>query len=31
VPKDLMRPMLSQALGVDAAAIDLTYPGEVNG
>jgi hypothetical protein len=31
VPKDLMRSMLSQALGVAAGAIDLTYPREVNG
>jgi hypothetical protein len=30
VPKDLMRSMLSQALGVAAGAIDLTYPGEAN-
>ncbi len=26
VPKDLMRGILGQALGVDSAAIDLTYP-----
>jgi len=26
VPKDLMRGILGRALGVDSAAIDLTYP-----
>jgi hypothetical protein len=26
VPKDLMRTILSDVLGVDAEAIDLTYP-----
>ena len=31
VPKDLMRSMLSQALGVAPGAIDLTYPGEATG
>src|SRR5690348_4392079 len=30
VPKDLMRSMLSQALGVPAEAIGLTYPREVS-
>ncbi len=28
VPKDLMRGILGQALGVDSTAIDLTYPAE---
>ncbi len=28
VPKDLMRGILGQALGVDSAAIDLIYPAE---
>jgi hypothetical protein len=28
VPKDLMKAMMEQALGVPAQAIDLTYPGE---
>jgi hypothetical protein len=28
VPKDVMCAILGQALGVDAAAIDLRYPGE---
>ena len=29
VPKDVMRAILGQALGVDAQAIDVSYPGEV--
>ena len=29
VPKDLMRGILGQALGVPADTIDLTYPSEV--
>jgi hypothetical protein len=28
VPKDLMRSILSDALGMDSQAIDLTYPRE---
>jgi molybdopterin/thiamine biosynthesis adenylyltransferase len=28
VPKDLMRGMLSNELGVDAALIDITYPAD---
>jgi hypothetical protein len=28
VPKDLMRAMLSNELGVDAALIDITYPAD---
>jgi hypothetical protein len=28
VPKDLMRGILGQTLGVDSDAIDLTYPSE---
>jgi hypothetical protein len=31
VPKDLMRAILGQALGVDGQAIDLTYPSEAGG
>jgi hypothetical protein len=30
VPKDLMRGILGQALGVPPDAIDLTYPSEAN-
>jgi hypothetical protein len=30
VPKDLMRGILEQALGVPADTIDLTYPSEAN-
>jgi hypothetical protein len=30
VPKDLMRAILSQALGVDPQAIDLSYPSEID-
>ena len=29
VPKGVMRVILGQALGVDAQAIDVSYPGEV--
>jgi hypothetical protein len=29
VPKDLMRAILGQALGVDPQAIDLNYPSEI--
>jgi hypothetical protein len=29
VPKDLMRAMLGQALGVAAQAVDLRYPSEI--
>jgi hypothetical protein len=28
VPKDLMRGMLSNELGIDAALIDITYPAD---
>jgi hypothetical protein len=31
VPKDLMRAILGQALGVDGQTIDLTYPSEAGG
>ena len=31
VPKDLMRGMLSNELGVDAAIIDITYPADLPG
>ena len=31
VPKDLMRGMLSNELGVDAAIIDITYPTDLPG
>ena len=31
VPKDLMRGMLSNELGVDAALIDITYPADLPG
>ena len=31
VPKDLMRAMLSNELGVDAALIDITYPADLPG
>jgi molybdopterin/thiamine biosynthesis adenylyltransferase len=31
VPKDLMRGMLSNELGVDAALIDITYPADQPG
>jgi hypothetical protein len=31
VPKDLMRAILGQALGIDGETIDLTYPSEVGG
>jgi hypothetical protein len=29
VPKDLMRGILSQSLGIDGATIDITYPADV--
>ncbi len=29
VPRDVMRAILGQALGVDAQAIDVSYPSEV--
>jgi hypothetical protein len=31
VPKDLMRGMLSNELGVDAALIEITYPADLPG
>jgi hypothetical protein len=31
VPKDLMRSMLGNELGVDAAIIDITYPTDLPG
>ena len=31
VPKDLMRSMLGNELGVDAAIIDITYPADLPG
>jgi hypothetical protein len=31
VPKDLMRAILGQALGVDGQAIELSYPNEAGG
>ena len=31
VPKDLMRGMLSNELGVDAAIVDITYPSDLPG
>jgi molybdopterin/thiamine biosynthesis adenylyltransferase len=31
VPKDLMRGMLSNELGVDAGLIDITYPADLPG